>query len=177
MQMLPEEETPSLVQSASLIGQPGLMLPGLESLWGGALSRTRALPIPGSPILDLSLSRAGAMEYFLGAQHPEGCGGREDPETSICPPLTSHNPTSSSHFPGRHQKAISLEPALMDPASVCLEPPPSLFPSSSPLPLHALSHKGKLSQQPGRQLPSAEHKVGIQKSLSPVRGMVARLRQ
>ena len=50
MQMLPEEETPSLVQSASLIGQPGLMLPGLESLWGGALSRTRALPIPGSPM-------------------------------------------------------------------------------------------------------------------------------
>ena len=50
MQMLPEEETSSLVQSASLIGHPGLMLPGLESLWGGALSRTRALPIPGSPM-------------------------------------------------------------------------------------------------------------------------------
>ena len=33
MQMLPEEETSSLVQSASLIGHPGLMLPGLESLW------------------------------------------------------------------------------------------------------------------------------------------------
>lgn len=50
MQMLPEEETSSLVQPASLIGHPGLMLPGLESLWGGALSKTRALPILGRPM-------------------------------------------------------------------------------------------------------------------------------
>ena len=121
-------------------------------------------PSLGVPCLDLSLPRAGAMEYSLGAQHPEGCGGWEDPETSICLPLVSPSPTSFSHFPGRHQKAISPEPALTDPASVCLKPPPSLSPSSGPLILHALSHPEKLNQQPGRQLPSAEHKAGIQKS-------------
>ena len=126
--------------SASLTGNPGPRLQGLGHPRGGALTATRASPVPGSPRpAPLSAQGLGAMGHFLVVQLPEGCGERKDLETSICLPLVSHSPTLSSNLPGRHQKAVSPEPALTDPASVCLRPPSSRHPRqqlpASPCPL------------------------------------------
>lgn len=123
----------SLMPSASLTGNPGPRLQGPGHPRGGALTATRASPVLGSPgPAPLSAQGLGAKGHFLGAQLPEGCGERKDPETSTCLPLVSHSPTWSSNLPGRHQKAISPEPALTDPASVCLRPPTSPHPQQQP---------------------------------------------
>lgn len=164
----------SLMPSASLTGNPGPRLQGPGHPRGGALRATRASPVLGSPRpAPLSAQGLGAMGHFLGAQLPEGCGERKDPEASTCLPLVSHSPTWSSNLPGRHQKAISPEPALTDPASVCLRPPTSPHPQQQPPASPCPPHPAKPTQQPGAQLPSADHKAGVHKSSSPIRGIVA----
>lgn len=120
--MRPKEKTASRVPSASSEGLHRQSWaspagPGVPTGWGTE-QRPGVLPAPGSPMpRPLSAQGLGAMGHILGEQLAEGCGGRKDLETAICLSPVSHSPTSSSNFPGRHQRATSPEPAWMDPAS------------------------------------------------------------